>query len=102
MEKINKESLIEKLTNKETFIVQYSANWCNPCRVLAPMLENVCDSEKIKVYKFDIGEDPSFAKEKSIMSIPYVEFVKDGEVVAKKVGSAAREFYEEQIKASIL
>lgn len=102
MERINKNSLIEKLDKKETFIVQYSADWCGPCRVLSPILENVCDSEKVSVYKFDIGDDPDFAKEKKIMSIPYVEFVKNGKVVAQKVGSAAREFYEEQIKASIL
>lgn len=102
MEKINKELLKEKINNKETFIVQYSADWCGPCRVLSPILENVCLSEKINVYKFDIGKDASFAKEKNIMSIPYVEFVKNGKVVAQKVGSAGREFYEEQIKESIL
>ena len=102
MKSITKEEIEQKLNEKQTFLIQYSASWCGPCRVLTPILENVCDSESVDIFKFDISTDPEYAKTKKIMSIPYVEFIKNGKLVAHKVGSAPREFYEEQLKEVLL
>jgi len=97
MENINKEKIKELKDNNKTFIVQFSASWCGPCRALTPILENVCEYSNVSVYKFDIGTDPDYAKELGISSIPFVQFFKEGNMVASKVGMAPRDFYEEQV-----
>ena len=97
MESINKEKIQELKDKNETFIVQFSASWCGPCRALTPILENVCDYSNVPVFKFDIGEDPAYSKELGITSIPFVQFFKEGAVVSSKVGMAPRDFYEEQV-----
>jgi len=97
METINKETLLSKISNKENFIIQYSASWCGPCRILTPILENIGLSAGIDIFKFDISEDSQFALDKKIMSIPYVEYYKSGELINHSIGQSPREFYEEQI-----
>ena len=96
MENINREKINDLIKSQSTFVVQFSASWCGPCRALTPILENVCDGNNIEVYKFDIGDDPEFARELKITSIPFVHFYKQGLLTETKVGMAPREFYEEQ------
>ena len=96
METIDKTKITNLISEKSDFIIQFSASWCGPCRALTPILENVGYSNDVNVYKFDISSDPSYANELGIKSIPYVQFFKEGQVVASKTGLAPREFYEEQ------
>ena len=97
METINKSKIQSLVAEKKDFIVQFSANWCGPCKVLTPILENVGHSSDVSVYKFDISSDPNYTNELGIKSIPHVQFFKEGKVIASKVGLAPREFYEEQL-----
>ena len=97
MENINKEKIEKLKKEKKTFIVQYSAKWCGPCRTLTPILESICYGHEAQVYKFDIEKDPGYAKELGISSIPFVQFFKEGDVFASRVGFAPRDYYEEQI-----
>ena len=96
METIDKAKVSNLISQKSDFIIQFSASWCGPCRALTPILENVGYSNDVNVYKFDISSDPDYANEIGIKSIPYVQFFKEGQVIASKIGLAPREFYEEQ------
>jgi len=97
METINKTKVSNLISEKSDFIIQFSANWCGPCKTLTPILENIGHSNDVNVYKFDISSDPGYANELGIKSIPYVQFFKEGQVIASKIGLAPREFYEEQL-----
>lgn len=101
MEKINKTTLQQKIDNEQTFVVQYSASWCGPCKTLTLILDNIADSDNnldIDIFKINVEDETELAKQKKISSIPFVEFYKKGQISTGKVGLSPRDFYEEQIK----
>ena len=94
MENITK----QQYETKENAIIQFSANWCGPCKSLTPVLESLAKENNLEVYKVDIGKESEFAREKGIRSIPYVEFLKEGKVVETFVGSKPKDLIQESIK----
>lgn len=67
-------------------VVQFTASWCGPCRMLAPRLESLAESEGFTYYKVDIDENSELAREFRIMSIPTVKYYKNGNEFDKTVG----------------
>ncbi len=69
-------------------LVDFSAKWCGPCNMLAPVLEEVSDemSGKVAFYNIDVDDNPDIANEYGIMSIPALIIFKDGEKAAMQVG----------------
>ncbi len=69
-------------------VIDFSATWCGPCRMLVPVLEQV--SEKydgsVEFYNVDVDESPKLAEEFNIMSVPAVFFIKDGAVAGSNIG----------------
>ena len=98
MNNINKEKIEELKLSEKSFVIQFSASWCGPCRALTPILENVCEGHNIPVYKFDIAEDSEYAKQLKISSIPLVQFFQKGKLVTEKTGLVQRDYYEEQVE----
>ena len=75
------------LENKETRIVIMSASWCGPCKVLGKTVDKIkVDHPELvdKITKIDIDEDQDLAQRFSVMSIPTLFYVKNGEVTIKK------------------
>lgn len=99
MKNISKEEILKLTNDKKTFIVQFSASWCGPCRTLSPILEKVCNKQKVDVYKFDVSKDSEYAKELGITSIPVVTFYKGGEEFDTSLGLKPVDFYEERVKS---
>lgn len=97
MEKITKEQYENIITGKKDVIVQFSADWCGPCKTLSPILETLGKENNLSVYKLDITEHSEFAMEKGVMSIPYVEIIKSGEVADKFVGSKPKNLIQESV-----
>lgn len=73
-----------KEVTKERVLVDFYANWCGPCKMLAPVLESV--SNDIKVVKVNIDEHQDLAREYGVMSIPCLILFENNKVVKKSVG----------------
>lgn len=74
-------------------LVDFWATWCGPCKMIAPVLEEL-DAEignEVKIVKVDVDNNPATAAEYQIMSIPSLLLFKDGEVVGKTVGFQPKE-----------
>ena len=85
----------ELLSSTNNIIVQLSADWCGPCRVLTPTLESVAVEKGIDVVKVNIDTNPSIVAKYSVRSIPRILFIKEGEVVTDMTGNQGRQKLEE-------
>jgi len=91
----------EVLNSNKPVMVDFWANWCGPCRGLAPTIDEIAAeySDKVKVCKLDVDENPEISMKYRVMSIPTVIFFKDGEQTAREVGAFPKERYIEIINS---
>ena len=93
---INKEEFDkEVLTSKEILLVDFYADWCAPCRMLAPILEEI---EDVNIYKVNVDQEEELARSYGIMSIPCVISFKDGKEYKRSIGLVEKETLMELIK----
>lgn len=70
-----------------TVIVDFYADWCAPCRMIGPVLEQIAEEqEDLKIVKVNVDENPQLASEFGVRGIPALFVVKDGKTVAQKAG----------------
>ena len=82
----------EVLDSKKTVILDFWATWCGPCRMIAPILEEIAEErEDIIVGKINVDEERELSREFGIMSIPTLIVFKNGEVVNKGIGYMPKE-----------
>lgn len=83
----------EVYNSDKPVLVDFWAKWCAPCRMMAPVLEDFAEeySEKIKVVKLDVDENPMIASTYRIMSIPTMGIFIKGQLVDKVVGFMPKE-----------
>ena len=80
------------LKNGRTVILDFYADWCGPCRMLAPVLEKIdAERDDIAVAKVNVDNDPSLAEAFGVTSIPAIFVLKNGEVVNQGVGFMPKE-----------
>ncbi|MDR2649631.1 MAG: thioredoxin [Clostridiales bacterium] len=92
------------LLNKDTFkqaisdsqnpvIVDFYADWCQPCKRISPLLEEIADENKgkLNVYKVNTDKDPALAMEFNVTGIPNIVSFKDGKLYKRVVGVAPKE-----------
>ena len=88
----------EKEVQGEAVIVDFFADWCGPCQMLAPVLEELDREGGVKIVKINVDEVPELARQFRVMSIPTVMLFKNGQFVKKQLGYMPLEALKEFIK----
>ena len=86
----------EVMQSDRPVLADFYANWCGPCKMLRPVLEEISDERQdVKFVSVDIDEEDDLAEQCEVSAIPCVVLIKDGEEVNRSVGLVPREAIEE-------
>ena len=91
------------LKSVEPVVVDFWAEWCGPCRMIAPALEEIAAQlgDKVKIVKLNVDENPNVAAKYGIMSIPTLMMFKNGELASRQVGAAPKAKLEQWISSGV-
>jgi len=91
------------LQNDRAVLLDFWAEWCGPCKMIAPVLEEVAVShaDKLAVVKLNVDENPNIAQKFGIRSIPTLVLFKDGEVQAQKMGAMSKSQLDEFLDTNL-
>ena len=82
----------EVLKSNKPVLVDFFATWCGPCRMVAPVLEEIAEeNENIRVVKIDVDQEPGLAQQFGVTSIPLLVVIKDGQVVNQSLGAKPKD-----------
>ena len=92
-----------ELDNAEVALLDIYATWCGPCKMIAPVLEDLSEdfAGRVEFFKADSEENPKLAKKFKVMSIPNVVLLKKGEVVSRQVGAQTRDTFKDWIESNL-
>ena len=87
----------------EPVVVDFWAEWCGPCKMIAPALDEIAATmgDKVKIVKLNVDENPGTASKYGIMSIPTLMIFKNGELASRQVGAAPRQKLEQWINTAV-
>ena len=82
----------EVLQSKQTVLLDFYADWCGPCKMIAPTLEEIAkEREDIKVGKINVDNDMQLAMDFKVSSIPLLVVMKEGKAVAQSLGAVPKQ-----------
>ena len=89
---LDQQTFAEAIQDNDTVIVDFWADWCGPCKMIAPALEEISDelADKVTIAKVDIMDSTDTAAKFGVQSIPLMVLFKNGEPVAQKLGAAPK------------
>lgn len=85
---VNQTNFEDILVAEETVLLDFYADWCGPCRMVAPFVEEIAEENpQLLVGKINVDEEPELARRFGVMSIPTLVVMKQGEVVNRAKGA---------------
>ena len=97
---IDKNRFEELKASEKTIVLDFYAEWCGPCKMIAPFIEEIAlENPDITVAKVDVDKSADLAIEFGIQSIPTIVVFKDGKISSKAIGYRSKEQLLELIKA---
>lgn len=93
----------EVLQSDKTVVVDFWAQWCGPCRMVAPIMDELAGEyeNKVKIGKLNVDEEGELSQKYRIMSIPTVMFFKNGQLVDKVIGARSKDEFSKLIDKHI-
>lgn len=98
---ITSSNLDEVLMNSgKPVVIDFWAEWCGPCRMVGPIIEELAAEYegKVVIGKCDVDSNNDIAAKYSVRNIPTIIFIKNGEIADKQIGAAAKNVIEDKIK----
>lgn len=99
---VNKEQFEKELATDKLLFVDFSATWCGPCQMLAPIVEELAEdykeSDKISFLSVDIDENMDLSSQYSVMSVPTLLFIKNGKVLETMIGARSKDVLSNKIE----
>ena len=91
------------LNSDKAVLLDFWAEWCGPCKMIAPLLDEAADQyeDKLKVAKINIDENPNTPAKYQIRSIPTLMLFKDGSVLAQKLGAMPKKDLTEFLETNL-
>ncbi|MCU1461956.1 MAG: thioredoxin [Acidimicrobiales bacterium] len=85
----------------ELVLVDFWADWCGPCKLIAPILEELATeyAGKLRVCKLDVDDNPGITGRFSVMSIPTLILFKDGDIATRMVGAKGKNQLRQELEA---
>ncbi|MGA2764828.1 MAG: thioredoxin [Spirochaetia bacterium] len=90
----------EVISSPVPVVADFWAEWCGPCKMIAPVLKDLASvyKDRLKVAKIDVDQEPELASQFNIVSIPTLLFFNKGQVVKQQIGAVPRQALEKIIK----
>ena len=103
VKKINGSQFENEAMKSAVAVVDFSATWCGPCRMLAPVLESVSETlaGKADFYNVDIDEAPALADKYSVNSVPCLILFKDGKPASRSIGFKPAQMISAWVKSNL-
>ena len=95
---INNNFKEEVLDSTKKVLVDFNAEWCGPCRMIAPVLEKIAEeNDNIKIVSVNVDNNNELTREYNVFSIPCLVVIKDGKEINRSVGLISKKEIEELI-----
>ena len=103
VKKINAEQFESEAKKSAVAVVDFSATWCGPCRMLAPVVESVSEklAGKVDFYNVDVDDAPELAGEYKVNSVPCLVLMKNGQFVDQSIGFKPQPMISQWISAHL-
>lgn len=97
--KITDESIKEVLKTDKLVVIDFYADWCNPCKVVSPIIEEISElyKDEIIVGKLDVDNNDDSALEYEVRSIPLIVFIKNNKILDKIIGVVPKEIFIDKV-----